>query len=361
MNIKRILSGILTTCVLSASFLSALPVSAQTTTKGAYTQVAAEQQNNLQTADSSTNEFVINNKKDFSKFMTTPEYWESNYKIMLACNIDMQDEVFDSIEIFNGQIDGCGHAVNNLSFRYFVENNHGTISNIKFNGGKLAGGNVCGLVLNNEEDGVIDSCLMGMNNENANIKAGFVWENRGKIINSETTLSVESGNDYVGGFVSKNYGTIENCVAKGFVEGKERFVGGFVGLNNGIITNCTSTGNVNGGKSYIGGFVGDNGDEEGKGIIINCTAAGDVKGDIYTGGFVGKNEYGNISGCIAKGDVHKRICALGYEGFCLGGFAGYNYGIIKECITNAKVNGKKINLNNFAGRNEGKIEDCKIA
>ncbi|MDE5600368.1 MAG: hypothetical protein K2I60_02000, partial [Oscillospiraceae bacterium] len=315
---------------------------------------AAEEQKNLQTAESPTKEFAINNKDDFSKFMTTPEYWENNYKIILACDIDMQDTMLDSIENFNGQFDGGEHNISNLSFKCFVKNNCGTISGVKFNSGKLVNGSKCGFVEVNEESGVIDNCSVVMNSTDIMV-AGFVGENRGKIINSETTISVKNNNNYLGGFVGENYGTIENCTANGNVNGKV-YVGGFVGINNGTITNCSSRGNVYG--VSVGGFVGENGNKEGKGIIINCTATGSVKGDMYTGGFVARNSCGNITNCTAKGDVNTRIPILGPIGLCLGGFVGWNKGIITKCIATGTVTGRNISLDSFTGQNDGEIEEC---
>ncbi len=290
MNIKRILSGILTTCVLSASFLSALPVSAQTTTEVAHSQVVAEQQNNVQIAGSSTNEFVINNKKDFSKFMTTPKYWESDYKIKLNCGISwIFFKKFNPIEDFKGDFDGGGHTIKYVMLKCFVKNNHGTISRLNFQKSKLLSSE-CGFVENNY--GTISECT-----SNGNVKGG----------------------NNVGGFVDYNDGKITNCIAKGKVTGKYG-VGGFVGINyaDGTITNCSSKGSVYG--LGLGGFVGNN-----RGTITNCAATGDVTGNDHIGGFVGNNS-GTITNCTAIGNI----------------------------------NGEKISLDSFAGKNEGKIEDCKI-
>ena len=426
MNIKRILSGILTTCVLSASFLSALPVSAQTTTEVAHSQVVAEQQNNVQIAGSSTNEFVINNKKDFSKFMTTSKYWGSNYKIKLNCDISwIFFKKFNPIEDFKGDFDGGGHTIKYVMLRCFVKNNHGTISRLNFQKSKLLS-TECGFVENNygtisectsngakcvfglsvkgENDvggfvkynqGVITNCTAIGDVHGSNSLGGFVGFNSGKINNckaegnvtacsyehmcivywwaggfagknaGEITNCTATGNvngEIIGGFVGVNYGKITNCIAKGKVIGDYdipiRFAGqkagGFAGKNEGSITNCSATGNVTGAKYYLGGFVGDN-----RGTITNCTAIGKVTGkektmSYYTGGFAGGNE-GSITNCTSTGNITGNSI--------VGGFVGYNEneGIITNCKAIGNVNGKNISLDSFAGRNEGKIEDCKIA
>ena len=323
MKTKKLLSIILTIFVVNLSFISALSVSAQTTegyfNKGV--QVVSELKDIVQTDEKQTNEFIIKNKEDFSKFMITSEYWENDYKVTLACDIDMQGEVFNSIETFNGQFDGVGHTVSNISFKCFVENNHGTISDVKFNGGNLINGSECGFVFNNEEDGLIVCCSVdNMNSEGANIKSGFVCINRGKITNSKTTFSFKNIYDGLGGFVDENYGTIEECVATGNVIGFID-IGGFVGYNGGTINNCIAAGNVTG-NQYIGGFVGQNYG----GTITGCIVTGNAIGG-EAGGFVGENVQGTITNCIAKGDV----------------------------------NGEKISLERFVGSNNyGKIEDCKV-
>ncbi|MDE5600461.1 MAG: hypothetical protein K2I60_02485, partial [Oscillospiraceae bacterium] len=346
-----ILSGILITCIVSTSILSALPVSAQTTAEGAHIQVAADQKDNTQTTESSTKEFAINNKKDFSKFMTTPAYWESNYKIKLNCDISwIFFKKFNPIEDFKGDFDGGGHTIKYVMLKCFVKNNQGTISRLNFQKSKLLS-STCGFV------------------------GGFAGENKGKITNCAATGNVKGIHD-VGGFVGWNDGTISECTSEGTVKGGYG-VGGFAGGNQRTITSCTATGNVNGysvggfigynccgtitnckaegivvGDGCLGGFAGCN---EGK--ITDCTATGNVNG-YNVGGFVGKNyKNGTITNCIAMGKVTEKS----KETSCYaGGFAGKNKGIITNCTATGDVNGKKVSLDSFAGENEGKMEDCKI-
>ncbi len=321
--------------------------------------------------------FLISSKDDFVTFMTTPAYWGNNQKVTLTCDLDMQNETFDYIETFSGQFDGGDHTISNLSFKCFVKTNNGKISNINFNGGKLINDSSIrgGFAVTNEEGGVIDNCSIDMNSEDANIKAGFVYENKGTITNSETTLSVKSNNFGVGGFVWYNKGEINSCIATGNANGKV-VVGGFVGWNNnGTITNCNATGTVNG-ADFIGGFAGFSrgiitycvatGDVTGnynvggfsgynRGIITNCDAEGNIKGNGNVGGFVGWNNFyfdNGITNCKAKGNVIGNLL--------VGGFTGFNCGIITECNATGKVNGENITLDSFAGKNSGEITDCKI-
>ncbi|MDE5853082.1 MAG: hypothetical protein K2G97_03455 [Oscillospiraceae bacterium] len=309
MNIKKLLSGILTTCVIGTSFLSALPVSAQAITEGAHTQVSAEEQKNLQTAESPTKEFAIKNKKDFSKFMTTPEYWESNYKIKLNCDISwIFFKKFNPIEDFKGDFDGGGNTIKYVKLRCFAKNNHGKISRLNFQKSKL-------------------------------LSSGC-------------------------GFVENNYGTITECTATGDVKGeKEEVVGGFLKNNYGIISDCTAKGNVNGYiclSRFVGGFVGEN-----KGKITNCAATGNVKGLHGVGGFVGINHAdATIYNCTVKGNIDGS--AVSINGcVSVGGFIGENHGTIENCtaivVVKLRFGDFYTRIDSFAGINEGKIEDCKIA
>ncbi len=334
MNMKKLLSFILTMCILSTSFLSALPA------------IAAE----------TTNEFTISSKDNFITFMTTSAYWEANYKVTLTCDIDMQGEVFDYIETFSGQFDGGEHTISNLSFKCFVKTNNGTISGVKFKNGKLIDdSNIQGaFVVTNETNGVIDNCSVDTNSEDASIRAGFVYENKGKITNSETTLSVKN-NDlfdvmYVCGFVSRNYGNIENCKATGNVTSGFNRASGFVGYNyeGGTINNCKATGNVTynlvESAGYTGGFVSRN-----YGNIENCTSTGNVTGYDTVGGFAGQNSGGTITECNATGSV------IGNNS--VGGFVGDSSGKINYCTATGDVTGSQY-VGGFVGDSSGKINYC---
>ncbi|MDE5600040.1 MAG: hypothetical protein K2I60_00300, partial [Oscillospiraceae bacterium] len=250
----------------------------------------------------------------------------------------MQGEVFDCIETFNGEFDGKGYTISNLSFKCFVKTNSGKISNINFKNGKLIDDSNIrgGFVVTNEKGGTIDNCSVDMNSEDVSLSGGFVGINNGKITNSETTLSVKSEDNRVGGFVSKNYGTIKNCKATGSINGGW-YVGGFVGLNSGTITNCIATGNLKYGN-FLGGFVGEN-----NGTITNCIATGDLGYGKFLGGFVGENS-GTITGA-ATGNISK--------------FAGTNTGTITN-LTKEFVISSKDDFATFMTTSEYWEINCKV-
>ncbi|MDE5852701.1 MAG: hypothetical protein K2G97_01510, partial [Oscillospiraceae bacterium] len=332
MKLKRILSIILTASIIATSFSSVAQISAQIEEEASNqaAQVALAEDRSLQTAAvpaEPKEEFIISSEDDFDLFMTTPELWGSNYKVTLAYNIDMKGKEFSPIKEFGGVFDGCGYAVSNLKIQnksskgknaelafintlkenaeiknvkfdnYTIEGkseikkaaglimtNHGTISGVDVINGSINNigkkANAAGFVLDNEEDGVIENCFIGMNNKDSNVQSGFVGINHGKITGCSTTLSVNS-KDIAGGFCGKNSGEINDCKAEGTVKATAKkgatICGGFVGKNNGMIKNCSSKGKLEG-QEFAGGFAGINDD---KGEISSCKATCDVKSHTY--------------------------------------------------------------------------------
>ena len=362
MKVKRILSVILIMSIIVTNFSSLVQISAQTE-ESAFNkaaQVIAAEDESVQTASrpaETTYEFVISGEDDFASFMTTSELWESKYKIILSCDIDMKGKVFNPIKEFDGVFDGCGHTVSNLKIQnnvvrgknielalintlnecaeiknvifdnYTIDGksiltktdkaaglivtNHGTISSVDIINGSINNidekANASGYVIKNEEDGIIENCFVGMNNKDANIKSGFVLINTGKITKCSTKLSVNS-KDIAGGFCGSNLGEISYCKSEGTVKASVNngvtICGGFVVENSGIIKDSSSTGKVEG-QEFTGGFAGINSD---KGEIISSKATCDVKSytsyimSINCGGFVGLN-VGKMLGCSFDGKV----------------------------------------------------------
>ncbi|MDE5853087.1 MAG: hypothetical protein K2G97_03485, partial [Oscillospiraceae bacterium] len=325
-KIKKLMSVVLTASIIVTSFSSVIQASAQN--EDASSQVAALEEASVQTAvrpAEPTEEFVISSKYDLSKFMVKYDYWESNYKVTLACDIDMGGAVLNQIKEYSGIFDGQGHTISNFSVQDksdqsknielafiktvnssaqfknvtfdnysvecksdikkvagFVVTNHGTISGVDIVNSRINNidkkANAAGYVLNNEEDGIIENCFVNMSNKDAVIKFGFVGTNLGKITGCSTTLSVSS-KDIAGGFCGRNSGEISNCKSEGNVTAKTNskktatICGGFVAENNGTIKESSSIGKVEG-QEFAGGFVGINRD---KSEIISCKSIGDVE------------------------------------------------------------------------------------
>ncbi|MDE5853243.1 MAG: hypothetical protein K2G97_04280, partial [Oscillospiraceae bacterium] len=352
MTFKRFLALILIISIVTMSFSSIVQISAQIEeASNQAVKVAASEDGNVQTAsrpDEITEKFVIDNKKNFSVFMTTSVLWGNNYKVTLARDIDMKGKEFSPIKEFGGVFDGCGHVISNLKIQdksnksknsnlsfintlnesaeiknvkfdnYTVEGkfdikksagliltNHGTISDVDIINGSINNigkkANAAGFVLDNEEKGLIEnSHIENMGTKDTIIKSGFAWTNYGKIANCSTTLSVNS-KDIAGGFCGINSGEVNDCKAEGSVKAKTSkgitICGGFIAQNSGMIKNCSSTGEVEG-QEFTGGFVGINDD---KGEISSSKATCNVKSHTYVatincGGFVGVDA-GKIEDC----------------------------------------------------------------
>ncbi len=365
MQIKKILSTILTVCIVVTSFPLVVQATEQTEeeTVSSVTQVVEEMEeieNKMQTAPKPAWlwHFNINSKDKFIEFMTTPKYHKSNYEVNLHCDIDMGGVALGPINEYKGKFNGNGHVISNISFSNccFVNTNHGTISGIVFFNRQQAnvvrnGNDTAGFVIMNY--GNINNCIKESNivdeNSEYSYVAGFVSWNYGQITGCQSLGEVR-GKDVVAGFVGKNEGTITGCTAGGRVIGNKR-AGGFVGWNidKGKITGCQATGNVTG-EDNIGGFVGEN-----EGTITECQATGNVTGNEYVGGFAGDNSsFATITDCTATGE------ATGNE--YVGGFVGENSnnGTITNCTATGNVTGNT-DVGGFVGWNidKGKITGCQ--
>ncbi len=392
MTLKRLISIILTVSIISTSFPLLFQVSAQNeATYIEATQFSISEDGNVQTdaiPAQPVYEYIINNKDNFIEFMTKPLLWKSNYKVTLACDIDMKGKVFKPIKEFSGVFDGCGHTVSNILIKnsaglyrtfelafiktlnkfaeiknvnfenysiedtswfchnsekisVFVLNNHGTVAGVNINNVSMndvyESGKAAGFVLNNKENGVIENCSVeNICLKRSNINAGFVGMNAGKITNSSTTLPVNS-EDLAGGFVRENVGTIEWCISIGDVN-SAKCAGGFCGNNLGEIVSCKSECNVKAKTksrkigTICGGFVGEN-----NGIIKDSSSTKSVVGQECVGGFCGKNDVkGEINSCKSTCDVKSKTNIASI--YC-GVFVGSNKGEIKNCDCDGKVDG----------------------
>jgi hypothetical protein len=190
------------------------------------------------------------------------------------------------------------------------------------------------------------------------------------------------GTRYVGGLVGANYGTIRSCSVTGSVTGSLSvgglagctdnvitdchsaanvaagsymgwaLVGGLVGANDvhGIVTSCSASGNVTATASAAGGFAGGN-----KGVIVRSCATGSVDQTNPwemtggAGGFTGNNDpCGTVSNCYATGNVTSTRMHVG-------GFVGYNGGIITSSYSTGSVTGAMF-VGGLSGANGGTID-----
>lgn len=187
--------------------------------------------------------------------------------------------------------------------------------------GGLAGRN-SGMIENCYATGSVNICPSNYNDAQPNIYAGgLVGENSGEINHSHYSLGTVYGKGhsvYTGGIAGNNSGTVKFCWTSGTIYAfgtYNSYSGGLVAKSSGTISNCYATGNVkahaydpygNGTVDvYGGGLVGDNR----FGNIYFSYAMGDVSVSqssnryAYGGGLVGRHTGGLVLGCFATGSL----------------------------------------------------------
>jgi hypothetical protein len=177
----------------------------------------------------------------------------------------------------------------------------GIVSGDSFVGG-LVGFN--GDPYGNVESGVLAQCHSACMVTGKSDVGGLVGYNMGSVTQCYITGAV-SGTSNVGGLVGYNYnGNVAQCYGNGTVNGNEN-VGGLVGENCGTISNSYAGGHVIA-DSSVGGLVGVNGSiftgwpTYHPGVISNCYSYSLclVTGAGLTGGLLGENEDGEVTGCF---------------------------------------------------------------
>ena len=168
---------------------------------------------------------------------------------------------------------------------------------------------------------------------------------------------------------------VEQLTVKGQVNptGSRNLVGGIAGENAGVIRNCGFTGTVSGAE-MIGGIVGKN---TVSGLIENCRAVGEVYGDHFVGGIAGEN-----AGVIRQSTNRTKVNTVPQQNAVelsditiesitgaeaantvtdIGGIAGANGGVIRECKNMGNVGYRHMgyNIGGIAGTQMGSILTCE--
>ena len=157
------------------------------------------------------------------------------------------------------------------------------------------------------------------------------------------------------------------------LEGTGSQIGGFAGKNSGILRGCSFTGTVSG-REYIGGIVGEN---TVTGMIENCRVSGSVFGGHFVGGIAGKNA-GTIRSCKNHAHINEtsrkneiELTDITLDSVIhseaantvtdIGGIAGNNTGILRDCGNDANVGYPSMgyNIGGIAGTQSGSIINCE--
>lgn len=222
----------------------------------------------------------------------------------LAADINLEGEAWMPIENLSGEIDGNGHTISQFTMTTttnisgFVATNNGVLKNINFTN---------------------------------------------MVVNASTTSSSFNA----GALVGVNNGTVENCTmsdvvitytvnrtAEGNADNRDYYFAGMIGVNNGEIIDCNLSAALNINTS------------------VHCThdsgsLSREVTIVVYIGGLIGKNENvvrGSsanviIDGSYAASGAQSRyfdgVYGVGILGLRIGGFTGWNRGVIEDCKVNA--------------------------
>lgn len=318
------------------------------------------------------------------------------YKLMNDINllgIEWLPIIGENNSPFNGELDGNGFEITNLTINNTSSDNQGlfgasnqayfkniTLSNTYINGRDYVGG-----IVGYCEESYFTNCAID-----------------GEVI----------GNEWIGGIIGKiTNGEILNCLSKGQVTGNGKFIGGIIGHNSFCSLNdCNNEANVIGsinvggivGFSYageikksknIGEIFGDNSGDSTGGIVgyaqvtelKTCTNFGNVTGNFSVGGIagqvemvevfeycfskgliIGKDSVGGICGFPSNSLINNcssnaKIKTIGFPNFSHGGLIGYCYLTdVKFCTSNSIVNGD-IDVGGFVGvQDSSKIEYCSV-
>ncbi|MBQ2713501.1 MAG: hypothetical protein IJF22_00845, partial [Clostridia bacterium] len=220
-------------------------------------------------------------------------------------SIGWYSEVLSENRYFNGNLDGQGYTISNLTVNQTTNNNDDYMG--------LFGYIYSGAVVKNLN---VSGTVTGVN-----YVGGIAGYNMGTLESVTFTGTVNGDGSYIGGIVGVNSGKIKNAMNSAAVNAKNQTfglaVGGIVGIN---LTGADTYNLVNSGTvtarnyQWVGGLVGQN-----HASIKNSFSTGDVTGSYYVGGLVGQLGGGSITNAYSKGKI------TGANTY-VGGVVGYNNG-----------------------------------
>lgn len=223
---------------------------------------------------------------------------------------------------YDAQNDGTYSASPIQGFSGFFEGLGNAISDVTIN--DPSSGDTVGFF--SSSNGILaDFQLLNINiaSNSGNSIGGLAGTNDGAVedVGVSGTIQANAANSLVGGLVGHNDGSMAGIGTAVTVTdyANNASVGGLVGLNNGAILDASAAGSVSG-DGNVGGFAGFNGNTIASSSATATVSGGQGSNSAFAGGFVGKNQGGNISLSHASGSVSSNDSA--------GGFAGINQGAI---------------------------------
>lgn len=289
-RIKRLLSALLSLCMLAASLAPAV-------------YAEGEEPATLQISDA---DGLLALARDCRL-----DSWSQGRTVELTADIDLTGTDFTGIPTFGGTLEGGGHTISGL-----------TLSQE---------GSVQGLFRYLQQEAVVQNLHLSGTVQPGGTRAdvgGFAGQNAGTIRNCSFSGTV-SGTSRIGGIAGSNTvtGVITGCTVDGSVYG-DHFVGGMTGQNDGVVSGCTNNAAVNTTVSQNEVKLND--------LTLTDLLTTERAADITDIGGIAGNSAGVVRACINRG-------AVGYDhiGYNVGGIAGSQTGYVEGCVNYGTVHARK--------------------
>ena len=285
-------------------------------------------------------------------------------RFVLANDIDMSaystGEGFEPIAKyggFKGMVNGNGYVIRNLYINRPNEANvaliggaHVEVRNLGLENVDITGGSgvTGGIVGQGQMNGLINCYVNGGSIKTA---TKYIHAQIGGIAGGLQYTNVDScwtdvevrGYRDVGGLIGNSKVTVKNSYALGDVYGAES-VGGLIGVSSHTTLNCFAEGDVTASGYYAGGLIGYAGTDYG--TIKNCSSYGFVKGTDRAGTIVGGVNGTTITNVLYNKGDNEGVAEIGYgaETAKLSSILG----VFLERITNIQVGINSSNASNIS-------------
>jgi len=302
---------------------------------------------------SATSPYLISNLDDLKMLSDSTLHWNQHFTLIQDIDASPTRTWFEGKGFspigelgipFKGSFDGNYHSISNL----FINRSNYSIVGLF---GSMSAGYVRNLTL-------VNCSINGYSAVGTLVGHMGSYDTEIPEINNIILIDCKvNGMEMVGGLVGDLLrGRIEDCSASDTVTAAWSRAGGLVGIiypdNDSWIRRCTVS-TVVSGKWCVGGLVGLNSVP-----IIDCHVKFNIKrtqsiSQKY-GGFVGEN-YSDISRSTSDGI----ITTAGSQNFEVGGFVGFNSGLIWDCYSYANISALQGDrIGGFVGVNNNKILKC---
>jgi hypothetical protein len=247
--------------------------------------------------------YLITSVSDLEAFRNFGQL--DDLKVRLTTNLDLTGKTGLYIPNFQGEFDGSGYEISNMSLNFPIQNNVGFFGSLRHES----------LIY---DLGVTNATVVGQ--DSVGIFAGYMINS--KIWNSYSSGTV-TGRTNVGSLLGQAdnwYSEVYDSSSSGSVSGTTN-VGGLVGnlSSTSKVMFSHSTANVTGiGSSYqLGGLVGQN-----DGLIAVAYSTGNVQGLTNLGGLVGRNIGNTYGGGVILDSFSHSTVTLTTSNYVAGGLIG---------------------------------------